>query len=143
MLEEDHRVVAAQRRAQQADRILGVGRHRHLPAGRMDELHFVGLAVPGIAALGGAGTRLVFDYILSEVINGTTRNYDALRKAQRVARLGEPWLFGLAPEQVPDFLASFDFKLMKDYEAAELRARYCPQRPMPMNYLRIVVCERL
>ncbi len=50
MLEEDHRIVAAQRRAQQPDRILGIGRHRHLPAGIVDELHFVGLAVPGIAA---------------------------------------------------------------------------------------------
>ena len=45
------RIVAAQRRAQQADRILGVGRRRHPPAGIVDELHLVGLAVPGIAAL--------------------------------------------------------------------------------------------
>ena len=50
MLEEDHGIIAAQRRAQQADRIFGVGWHRHLPARRMHELHFVGLAVPGIAA---------------------------------------------------------------------------------------------
>jgi len=40
--------------------------------------------------LGGAGTRLVFDYILAEVIDGTTRNYDALSKARRVTRVGEP-----------------------------------------------------
>ena len=31
MFEEQHRVVAAKRAAQQPDRILGVGRHRHLP----------------------------------------------------------------------------------------------------------------
>lgn len=99
-------------------------------------------ALRQIAALGGAGTRLVFDYILAEVIDGTSRNLDALSKARRVARLGEPWLFGLVPERVPDDLASFGFKLMKDYGAAELRARYCPQRRMPMDYVRIVVCER-
>jgi O-methyltransferase involved in polyketide biosynthesis len=95
-----------------------------------------------IAALGGSGTQLVFDYLLAEVLDGTTRNREALHKAQRVARLGEPWLFGLAPSQVRDYLASGGFTLLNDYEAAELRARYCPARQMPMNYIRIVVCER-
>ena len=51
MLEEDARIVAPQRRAQQADRVLGIARRRHQPAGIMDELHLVGLAVPRIAAL--------------------------------------------------------------------------------------------
>ena len=100
-------------------------------------------AMNQIAALGGPGTRLVFDYILAEVIDGTTQNRDALSKARRVARVGEPWLFGLVPEQVTDYLASFGFELMSDYEAAELRARYCPQRRTPMDYVRIVVCERM
>ena len=50
MLEEDDRVVAAQGRAEQADRILGIGRRRDQPAGIVDELHLVGLAMPGIAA---------------------------------------------------------------------------------------------
>jgi methyltransferase (TIGR00027 family) len=95
-----------------------------------------------IAALGGSGTQLVFDYILAEVIKGTTSNRDALSKARRVAQLGEPWIFGLAPSQVRDYLSSFGFKLIKDYDAMELRARYCPTRPMPMGYVRMVVCER-
>jgi hypothetical protein len=60
-----------------------------------------------------------------------------------MARLGEPWLFGLTPAQVLDYLTSFGFKLLKDYGAAELRARYCPDRRMPIDYNRIVVCERL
>lgn len=100
-------------------------------------------AMNQIAALGGAGTRLVFDYILAEVIDGTSQNRDALSKARRMARLGEPWLFGLAPEQVCDYLASFGFKLIKDYGAADLRARYCSQRRMGLDYERIVVCERV
>ena len=103
--------------------------------------HAVAQAMNQIAKLGGAGTRLIFDYILAEVIDGTTKNLDALKKARRMARMGEPWLFGLTPQQVPDYLASFGFKLMKDYEAAELRSRYCCQRPAPMDYNRIVVCE--
>jgi methyltransferase (TIGR00027 family) len=96
-----------------------------------------------IATLGGPGTRLIFDYILAEVIDGTTKNLDALKKARRMARMGEPWLFGLAPDQVPDYLASFGFKLINDYEAVDLRSRYCPQRRAPIAYNRIVVCERV
>ena len=43
------------------------------------------------------------------------------------------------PDMLPaDILGTRIF----DAKTAELRARYCPQRPMPMNYLRIVVCER-
>lgn len=99
-------------------------------------------AMNQIATLGGTGTRLVFDYILAEVIDGTTQNHEALDKAQRVARLGEPWLFGLVPEQVPAFLTSFGFKLMNDYGAAELQARYGPRRPRPMDYLRLVIGVR-
>ncbi len=51
VLEEDHRLVAAQRRAQEADGVFRVRRHRELPADRVQELDLVALAVPGIAAL--------------------------------------------------------------------------------------------
>jgi len=100
-------------------------------------------AMNQIARLGGAGTRLVFDYILADVIDGTSRNRNALQKARRMARLGEPWLFGLVPEQVRDYLAPLGLHLLKDYGAEELRARYCPERPVPMDYARIVICERV
>jgi methyltransferase (TIGR00027 family) len=100
-------------------------------------------AMNQIARLGGTGTRLVFDYILADVIDGTSRNRDALQKARRMARLGEPWLFGLVPEQVRDYLAPLGLHLLKDYGVEELRARYCPERPVRMDYARIVVCERV
>ncbi|MGH9832229.1 MAG: class I SAM-dependent methyltransferase [Blastocatellia bacterium] len=99
-------------------------------------------ALSQIATPGAAGMRLIFDYMLEEVVDGTTQNRDALSKARIVARLGEPWLFGLKPAEVGDYLAAFNFKLLKDYDADELRARYCPGRAAPMNYVRIVVCER-
>jgi methyltransferase (TIGR00027 family) len=95
-----------------------------------------------IHTLGGAGMRFVFDYMLKEVINGASQNRDALSKARIAAKLGEPWLFGLDPATVGDYLAAFNFKLLKDYDAKELHARYCPERATPMNYVRIVACER-
>jgi methyltransferase (TIGR00027 family) len=95
-----------------------------------------------IAGLGGAGTKLVWDYLLAEVINGTTTNRDALDKARRAAKLGEPWLFGLETSQLPYYVEQFGFHLLKDYNPEELREMYCPRRSTPMSYVRIAVCER-
>lgn len=95
-----------------------------------------------LASISRAGTKLVWDYLLADVMNGTSANREAINKARRVAQLGEPWLWGLAPADLPAFLAGFGFKLIHDYDAAELRERYAPARPMPMNYVRIAVCEK-
>ncbi len=95
-----------------------------------------------IAALSNDGTQVVWDYLLAEVIDGTTHNRDAMDKARRAATLGEPWLFGLKTEDVQDFIGQFGFGLIEDYDPERLRAIYCPERPTPMNYLRIVVCKR-
>lgn len=95
-----------------------------------------------ISTMGGEGTQLIWDYLLAEVLDGTTTNRDALDKARRAAKLGEPWLFGLETSQVPYYVEQFGFRLVKDYDPEELRALYCPRRAMPMSYVRIAVCER-
>jgi methyltransferase (TIGR00027 family) len=100
-------------------------------------------ALSQIHTLGGAGMRFIFDYMLKEVVDGASENREALNKARIAAKLGEPWLFGLDPATVGDYLAAFNFKLLKDYDAKELHAKYCPERATPMNYIRIVVCDRL
>jgi methyltransferase (TIGR00027 family) len=100
-------------------------------------------ALSQIHTLGGAGMRFIFDYMLKEIVDGASQNREALRKARIAAKLGEPWLFGLNPETVGDYLAAFNFKLLKDYDAKELRVKYCPKRATPMNYIRIVVCDRV
>jgi methyltransferase (TIGR00027 family) len=99
-------------------------------------------ALSQIHTLGGAGMRFIFDYMLKEVIDGASQNREALKKARIAAKLGEPWLFGLHPSTVGDYLAAFNFKLLKDYDAKELHVKYCPERSTPMNYIRIVVCDR-
>lgn len=104
--------------------------------------HAVADTLTKIAALSQPGTKLIWDYMLADVVDGTSRNLEALDKARRAARLGEPWLFGLQPEKLSEYLAQFGLRVSRDYEAAELRAQYCPQRQMPMNYVRIAVCER-
>ncbi len=95
-----------------------------------------------IATISQLGTKLVWDYLLADVIKGTSQNCEALSKARRAAQLGEPWLFGLQPEQVGEYLTQFGLRLLKDYEPEELRERYCPRRQTPMSYVRIAVCEK-
>ncbi len=87
-------------------------------------------------------SRVVFDYVLQDVIEGASTNRDALSKSRRVAQLGEPWLFGLRPAAVNAFLDRFGFVLIRDFEAEELRAHYAPQRRRPMDYVRLAICER-
>jgi len=50
----------------------------------------VARALEQFSTFGGKGTKLTWDYLLAEVINDTTSNCDALDKARRAAKLGEP-----------------------------------------------------
>ena len=96
-----------------------------------------------IASISPRGSRLIFDYMIEDVIDGTSSDGEALAKARLVARIGEPWLYGIAPERVLEYLASFGFQLIKDYDADELRKMYgIEDRPRPISYVRIAVCEK-
>src|SRR5262249_5683396 len=99
-------------------------------------------ALTQLSLAASPGTRLVFDYILQAVINRNSRNVAALIAASRVALVGEPWIFGLSPEEAGDYLKDFGFNLIDDYGPEDLRQRYCPDRLSPMDFARIVVCER-
>jgi methyltransferase (TIGR00027 family) len=77
-------------------------------------------------AIAGAttGGTLIFTYVHAGVLDGTVRFPGGDRWLRNVARLGEPWTFGLLPERVPEFLADRRFHLVWDDSAAELGARF-------------------
>jgi methyltransferase (TIGR00027 family) len=79
-------------------------------------LTFIGGAAPG--------TLLVFTYVHRGVIDGTARFDGADKLLRNVKRLGEPWTFGLRPDDVGDFLSGFGLKLEEDLGADEYRRRY-------------------
>jgi O-methyltransferase involved in polyketide biosynthesis len=66
---------------------------------------------------------LDFTYVHAGVLDGTIRFPGADRWLRNVARLGEPWTFGLLPERVPQFLADRGFRLVRDESTAEAGAR--------------------
>jgi methyltransferase (TIGR00027 family) len=77
-----------------------------------------------IDELAGPGSRIVFDYILEEVVKGTSTAADGADAARTVASVNEQWVFGLEPSQVPAFLAAHGFALVEQRDAKALAALY-------------------
>ena len=70
------------------------------------------------------GSRLVFTYVHREVLDGSRRFPDAARIISNVAKLGEPWTFGVIPEELPSYLRERGLQLDRDDGAKEYRHAY-------------------
>lgn len=77
-----------------------------------------------IHKIAGAGGRLVFTYVDREALRSPTRFPEAARWLRGVSKRGEPWVFGLSPEELPDFLAARGFTLEEDLSTADAGIRY-------------------
>jgi len=70
------------------------------------------------------GTRLVFTYVHAGMLDGSVSFRAATRLLRGYARLGEPWIFGLRPQEVVGFLKQRGLCLERDLSAAEYRQLY-------------------
>jgi len=86
-------------------------------------LRFVGAMAPGSA--------LAFTYVHRGVIDGSVPFEGGAQIRANVERLGEPWTFGLAPEEVAGFVARAGLALREDHGADEYRRRYLGDRGHP------------
>jgi methyltransferase (TIGR00027 family) len=80
-------------------------------------------AVLRFVAACSAGTRLIFTYIDAGVLDGSVHFEGAERVLHDVEKLGEPWTFGLHPQNAASFLSERGLLLDLDLSAAEYRAR--------------------
>jgi methyltransferase (TIGR00027 family) len=71
-----------------------------------------------------AGSRVVFTYVHSGALDGSVEFDGAAKLLRDVSQIGEPWTFGLLPEQVPDYLRRKGLQLDRDAGAREYRAQY-------------------
>jgi methyltransferase (TIGR00027 family) len=95
-------------------------------------LAFVGRCVPG--------SGIVFTYVLKSIIDGNSNVPGAQRLMTEVAKQGAPWIFGLAPQSVGEYLEPFHLALKADVGAADYQAQYLK----PMNReLPVSECERI
>lgn len=70
------------------------------------------------------GSAIVFTYIHRGVIDGSVKFEGADKLVGNVERIGEPWRFGLVPDELAAYLAGFGLTLEQDIGADEYRARY-------------------
>lgn len=77
-----------------------------------------------IARESAPGSSVIFDYLLQSVVDGTSDDFSCKRGAKKVARLGEPWLYGIKEGGARDFLHKRGLLLLSDLGPDELEALY-------------------
>ncbi len=78
----------------------------------------------GIAATCSPGSELVFTYVHRGVFDGSVRFQGAAKLISAAERAGEPWRFGLHPDEVSTYLKDRGLTLIEDLGPEEHRARY-------------------
>jgi methyltransferase (TIGR00027 family) len=100
--------------------VLWEGTVPYLSAAAVDEtLRFV-------ASTCGAGSRLIFDYVVASVFDGTCDDRGARAEYARMKRTPEPFVFGIAPENIDTFLSARGFGGVRDIGGDALRDRCFP-----------------
>jgi methyltransferase (TIGR00027 family) len=74
-------------------------------------------------AQAATGSVLLFTYIHRDVLDRPQRFFGAEKLMSRLRSYGEPWTFGLYPEEVEGYLAARGLRLTKDLSVAEVWQR--------------------
>jgi len=79
------------------------------------------------------GSEIVFTYIRRGIVDGSARSAADQRLVSAVQRVGMPWVFGLDPTELAQYLAERGLKLIKDVGASDYQARYLDPIGRKMN----------
>ena len=88
--------------------------------------YLTGEAVCGVMRWAGKlapGSRFIFTYVHEGVLNGSVAFVGADKVIAKVDGSGEPWRFGLLPEELPAFLRERGLSLLSDLGADQYRAQ--------------------
>jgi methyltransferase (TIGR00027 family) len=88
--------------------------------------YLTGEAVCGVIRWAGKlapSSRFIFTYVHEGVLDGSVAFAGADKITAKVDGSGEPWRFGLLPEQLPAFLRERGLTLLSDLGADDYRAR--------------------
>ncbi|MEA2951996.1 MAG: hypothetical protein QOJ96_1516 [Alphaproteobacteria bacterium] len=88
--------------------------------------YLTGEAVCGVMRWVGKlapGSRFIFTYVHEGVLNGSVAFVGADKAIAKVDGSGEPWRFGLLPEELSAFLRERGLSLLSDLGADEYRAK--------------------
>lgn len=89
-------------------------------------------------------SRLIFTYLHGGLLDGSVVFDGARASADQVAGEGEPWIWGLEPSRMPEFLTARGFRLLNDLGADEYRELYWGERGRHMRgfaFYRVAMAE--
>jgi methyltransferase (TIGR00027 family) len=72
----------------------------------------------------GKGSRVVFDYIQASVLRHENKLYGESGLAKTVSKAGEQWQFGIEPDEIASFAATYSLEVSDHKCAQELEADY-------------------
>jgi methyltransferase (TIGR00027 family) len=72
----------------------------------------------------GAGSRIVFDYVVAAVLKNEGERYGQSQITRTVSKAGEQWQFGLDEESIEPFLARYGFALIDHRDSTGLEEAY-------------------
>ena len=75
-----------------------------------------------------AGSGMVFTYIDRAIVGGTARSEADQTFVSAARRGGMPWIFGIAPSEVAEYLAERHLRLVEEVWAPHYQARYLKPR---------------
>ena len=86
-----------------------------------------------VSCTAATGSKIVFTYIHRGIIDGSTRSDLDQKIVSAVQRFGMPWVFGLDPTEVSQYLAVRGLKLIEDVGASDHKAHYLDPIGRKMN----------
>ena len=90
------------------------------------------------------GSRLIFTYVHRGAIDGSVDFFAADRLRGKVRGVGEPWTFGLDPDELPAYLEERGLRLLSDEGADDYRRRLLGDSPRNLRgygFYRLAVAE--
>lgn len=82
-----------------------------------------------LRGLAAPGSVLVVTYVDARALGGASQFTEAPRWLRAVARVGEPWIFGLLPEDAAGYFADHGFVVERDLSMLEASAQLLRDRP--------------
>jgi methyltransferase (TIGR00027 family) len=134
VFEVDRAETQAVKRARLADRGAGV---RYVPVDFLCDEVPSALAAAGWSAdeptfvLWEGVTNYLSEPAVARVLDGSVDFEGASRILRNVQRMGEPWTFGLHPDEVAGFVSRFGLALREDLGADDYRRRHLGPGPHP------------
>jgi methyltransferase (TIGR00027 family) len=93
----------------------------------------VDAALRTISRVAGAGSQIVFTYVWQGIIDGSARSRVDERIVAFARSMGSPWIFGLEPVEIPQYLTQRGLTLIEDVGATDYRQRYLEPAGRRMN----------